>query len=253
LSPTSVTLTAAATGGSVFTGWSGDCSGTVPTCTVNVNGYISVGASFDTPPPSVQDQTIINVTAGGPNKFNLTDPGDYKLVGYVMSPQVDNGANSFYIDLDADPSGSLTNYWNFNDVGLANTWNWQTVFWPAANPKVWTGLTAGIHSLYINTRETGAQIQKIQFLKNVITPSLHPADGMMPGTTADNKISIDEATGYNACWRAAPNQAASCPGILNLDYAVRAGFLFQGDPLGVYRFDSSKGSCPLCWQPGTTP
>ncbi len=43
---TSVTLTAAAASGSVFTGWSGACSGAQLSCTVNINDSITVSASF---------------------------------------------------------------------------------------------------------------------------------------------------------------------------------------------------------------
>ena len=42
----SVTLTASAASGSVFTGWGGACSGTQLTCTVNVNDALNVTASF---------------------------------------------------------------------------------------------------------------------------------------------------------------------------------------------------------------
>jgi hypothetical protein len=42
---TAVTLTANP-GGNVFTGWTGACSGTQPTCTVTVSGPVQVGAAF---------------------------------------------------------------------------------------------------------------------------------------------------------------------------------------------------------------
>ncbi|CAK0773005.1 hypothetical protein CCP4SC76_5670002 [Gammaproteobacteria bacterium] len=45
---TSVTLTAAPTAGNVFTGWSGDCTGTSNTCTVNPATPKSVTATFTT-------------------------------------------------------------------------------------------------------------------------------------------------------------------------------------------------------------
>jgi hypothetical protein len=41
-----VTLTASAAPGSVFTGWSGDCAGTAATCTVSMTAARSVGAGF---------------------------------------------------------------------------------------------------------------------------------------------------------------------------------------------------------------
>jgi hypothetical protein len=45
LNGTAVTLTANP-GNNVFTGWTGACSGTQPTCTIPVNGLMQVGASF---------------------------------------------------------------------------------------------------------------------------------------------------------------------------------------------------------------
>ncbi|GEM_PF-1686129 len=41
-----VVLTASATPGYLFTGWSGDCSGTAPTCTLSVNAQKAVTANF---------------------------------------------------------------------------------------------------------------------------------------------------------------------------------------------------------------
>ena len=48
---TQFTLTAAATGGSTFAGWSGACSGTSATCTITVSQATTVRASFTAPPP----------------------------------------------------------------------------------------------------------------------------------------------------------------------------------------------------------
>jgi hypothetical protein len=42
-----VTLTAAAASGSVFTGWSGDCAGASPTCVVTMSGQRNVTANFE--------------------------------------------------------------------------------------------------------------------------------------------------------------------------------------------------------------
>ncbi|HEY8212246.1 MAG TPA: hypothetical protein VIG99_32410, partial [Myxococcaceae bacterium] len=46
---TVVTLSAAPTGGSTFMAWRGDCSGTSPTCAVNMDGARAVTAVFNPP------------------------------------------------------------------------------------------------------------------------------------------------------------------------------------------------------------
>lgn len=46
LAGTKVTLTAAPADGSAFTGWTGDCSGSSPTCTVSIDAARSVTAAF---------------------------------------------------------------------------------------------------------------------------------------------------------------------------------------------------------------
>jgi hypothetical protein len=48
---TQFTLTATATGGSSFAGWSGGCSGTAATCTITVSQATTIRASFTAPPP----------------------------------------------------------------------------------------------------------------------------------------------------------------------------------------------------------
>lgn len=45
---TAVTLTAKAASGSVFSGWTGACSGAASTCTIAANGHTEVGATFTT-------------------------------------------------------------------------------------------------------------------------------------------------------------------------------------------------------------
>lgn len=48
---TTVTLTASFTDPTTFVGWTGDCTGTSPTCAVTVDAELVVGAVFDTPVP----------------------------------------------------------------------------------------------------------------------------------------------------------------------------------------------------------
>ena len=71
-SGTSVTLTAAPATGSLFTGWSGDCSGTGTTCTLSMTRNRSVGAKFDLVVVSVTPATA-SVTVGGTQQFLAKD------------------------------------------------------------------------------------------------------------------------------------------------------------------------------------
>jgi endo-1,4-beta-xylanase len=68
---TAVTLTATATHGSTFAGWTGACSGTDATCVVTLSADQAVGAAFDggTPPPP-------SINAGG------AATGDYLADAY---------------------------------------------------------------------------------------------------------------------------------------------------------------------------
>ncbi|MDH5638851.1 MAG: VCBS repeat-containing protein, partial [Nitrospinota bacterium] len=57
---TAVTLIATPAGGSIFTGWSGACSGMTTTCNVAMTGAKKVTAMFSTPPIAVIDSDFDN-------------------------------------------------------------------------------------------------------------------------------------------------------------------------------------------------
>ncbi|MCB1606270.1 MAG: hypothetical protein KDI71_04750, partial [Xanthomonadales bacterium] len=88
---TNVTLTASATGGSTFTGWSGSCSGASPTCNLTMSQARTATASFNAPsassifdngfedglPPTISDvadQAIDEDTATVALAFTVSDP-----------------------------------------------------------------------------------------------------------------------------------------------------------------------------------
>jgi uncharacterized repeat protein (TIGR02543 family) len=101
-SPTSVTLTAAPTGGSTFTGWSGDCTGT-GTCTVTMSADHSVTATFTAPivsPPSVGSGDLFcgaqhrGKCKGITTKVLFTGPGNASWTYDVYNPSPGKGATA---------------------------------------------------------------------------------------------------------------------------------------------------------------
>ena len=67
---TVVTLTANLAAGQLFTGWSGACSGSSPTCTVTMNEAKSVAANFNVAVREWNDQIIFlrKIVSGGTDK-----------------------------------------------------------------------------------------------------------------------------------------------------------------------------------------
>lgn len=89
----SVTLTATASAGSFFGGWSGDCTGSVPTCSLTMDSAKSVTASF-TP------LAVIRFSAGSssgaesasPADLTVTRTGDTSLTSTVVYTTVSGSA-----------------------------------------------------------------------------------------------------------------------------------------------------------------
>ena len=67
-----VTLEAVPAEGSTFTGWSGDCSGTVPTCTIEMSEARSVDASFTADPVPPDPAPVIGQLMVAPRKVALS-------------------------------------------------------------------------------------------------------------------------------------------------------------------------------------
>jgi len=112
---TAVTLTASPAAGSTFTGWSGGCSGTSPTCTVTMNSNTSVTATF-----ALQNYTInasagtggsispsgtVTVSYGGSTSFTITPNTGYQVSGLLV---------------DGVSVGAVTSY-PFNNVTANHT------------------------------------------------------------------------------------------------------------------------------------
>jgi hypothetical protein len=160
-------------------------------------------------------QTIFSMNvAVGTNPFTVTTPGNYILTGLVYAPS--DGANSFYVDIDSDPAGINAKVWdltistafvpeNVSSRGICDYTCAQF------NPKVFT-LAAGAHTLYIQPRETGTQIQSMTFSlpasADITPPSLGLAGayGFNEGSgsfTSDTSSNSNTSTINGAAWTTA--------------------------------------------------
>jgi surface protein len=121
-SGTVVTLTAMAAGGSVFSGWSGACTGTASTCQVTISQARSVTATFTPQDPFVTTWNTslgsgTTVTLGLAGQVNATiDWGDGTVTTVSgPGPHVhDYGADGVYT---VAVNGSVTAYNSFNNGG----------------------------------------------------------------------------------------------------------------------------------------
>ena len=86
--------------------------------------------------------------------FNVTTPGDYVMSAMVNCP--DGGSNSFFVNIDAEPSTAMV--WH---IPVTQGLESRTVTWPpGTEPKVWT-LNAGVHQLIVRGREANARLGQI--------------------------------------------------------------------------------------------
>ena len=108
---TSVTLTASASTGSAFVGWSGDCSGAAPTCALTMDTDKSVTATFNALPGEERILTISKAGTGtgtvtsNPAGINCgSDCTESYLLGTSVTLTASAGAGSTF----ADWSGACT-------------------------------------------------------------------------------------------------------------------------------------------------
>lgn len=119
----SVTLTAAPTTGSAFTGWSGACSGT-GTCTVTMSAAKSVMANFDASSASIQDISNLHVTsnAGGSIALAWTRSPSAGITKQTISRECTGFSPCFYESFDIS---ATTASYTFNN--LTGDWKFKVV------------------------------------------------------------------------------------------------------------------------------
>jgi hypothetical protein len=100
----SVTLTATADTGRVFSGWGGDCAGTAATCTVSMQAARTVTASFNAPPAHT---FTLNVSVAGDGTVSSQPAGID--CGTTCSAAFSSGAS---VELSATPAaGQVLSGW----------------------------------------------------------------------------------------------------------------------------------------------
>ncbi len=114
---TPVTLTATPAAGSTFSGWSGGCSGTSPTCQLTMNSSITADATFILLPPDTTPPTTpgpLTATTVSSSQINLTWSASTDNVGvagyniYRNGTQIATVTTTTYSDTGLLPSTTYT-------------------------------------------------------------------------------------------------------------------------------------------------
>ncbi len=108
--------------------------------------------------------------------FNVTTPGDYVMSAMVNCP--DEGSNSFFINIDAEPNTPMV--WH---IPVTSGLESRTATWPpSTEPKMWS-LNAGVHELIIRGREANARLGQITLRVGSPPPTPTPTATSTPTAT----------------------------------------------------------------------
>jgi hypothetical protein len=153
----------------------------------------SISSPFVVSNGLIFQNTTTGVTGGGRAVYTFSVPttGDYIISAMTVAPDSDH--NSFYINIDSDPTDP-TMIW---DLALTSTLTQTQVSWRGTgddgsdqfNPKVFN-LTQGTHQLIILGREAGAQLGTITISPaNVLPAPWQVLDIGNPGITGSASVS----------------------------------------------------------------
>ncbi len=148
-SGTEVTLTATAESGSRFAGWSGDCSGTAPTCRITLDRAAAVTAQFDRMPAvtytitatagpngSITPQGETVVSAGATQDYTIVADAGYHIASVLVDGEEQGIVDSFrFADVDADHTISVhfaSSVFKLTDIAMGEVsvgHSWKPVTW----------------------------------------------------------------------------------------------------------------------------
>ena len=124
--------------------------------------YATITAPFTLSGGMISQALQTTVTTGGSAVYTITNavPGNYIIWAQVKAPN--GGADSFYINVDAQPTDPMM-IWNLVDSTVLTN---EVVTWHGISdsvPKVFF-LSAGTHQVIVRGREANAQLGTIMFM-----------------------------------------------------------------------------------------
>jgi hypothetical protein len=231
---TVVTLTAVEPAGTMFTGWSGDCSGTALTCVVTMDAAKSVTATFS--PGWALDVTVVN-NGSTPASGSVTSdvgviacPGvcsDVYLDGTVVTLTANAPAGTRFVSWSGDCAGTtptcaltmsaahaatatFVKIWNLA-VTKSGTGSGTVADAPGNPPPFITGINCGATCSVTVDDGTGLYLQATPDPTSTFTgwSAIHVVGGVAPGDRVCSPI---------------PNFAFCGPDTINGDTSVNADF-----------------------------
>jgi len=133
----------------------------VPSLTFAADSGV-ITSPFVTNNGTVYQNVLTGVTTGGRAAYTFTipSPAPYFLSASVNAP--DGGANSFYVNIDAEPTDPSMMW----DIPVTSGFTNQFVTWKGEGgsaPKMFN-LSAGVHQLIVRGREANAQLGMISIV-----------------------------------------------------------------------------------------
>jgi hypothetical protein len=204
---TPVTLTATPDANSVFSGWSGGCTGTASTCQVTMNANVSVNATFTLKPYTITASAgtgggisplgVVSVQAGVNQTFTITPNS-----GYVISSVL----------VDSLSQGVISTY-TFSAVNTNHTIN--ATFTAISNYTL-TVIKNGTGSGTVSTNPSGTSFSAGTPVTLTATPDANSVfsswSGGCTGTASTCQVTMNANVSVNATFSAVTNMPTVATG-----------------------------------------